>query len=297
MTDRRPSMVEHRSTVGSWRFISRDPHPWLRPYVIGISAFEGVDRPTGLGLGSPSAELVISLGGWSEWLPRGRSKGEFRTGEPFISGLREVSKTYRLEKGYSGILVDLTALGARRVLGTPMSDLANREVEAREVLGAGITDLQGRLVAARGWAERFDELERYVGSRIEASSPCPGEVRVAWESIAASRGRVRIDALSRAAALGSRRMRDLFKVEFGLSPKRLVDLVRFDHAIALATREPDLSWSAVAYRAGYYDQAHLINDVRARTGLAPTACRQELAPERWMAGPDRPPGALSGVVA
>lgn len=290
-------MVEHRSAVGFWRFISRDPHPWLRPYVIGISAFEGVHRPVGHGLGSPSAELVFSLGGWSAWSSPGQATDAFKTDEPFISGLRECSKCYSLEDGYSGILVDLTPLGARRVLGVPMSNVANREVEAREIVGACVTRLQHRLLAASGWAERFDELERFVGSRIEMSSPCAGGVRVAWDALVESRGRIRIDDLSRAAAMGSRRMRDIFKAEFGLSPKRLADLVRFDHAIALATRKPDLSWSEVAYRAGYYDQAHLINDLRDRTGLTPTALRHDLAPERWMAGPDRPPGAIQGVVA
>lgn len=297
MTERRLSAVEHRSTVGSWRFISRDIDPWLRPYVIGISAFEGVDRPSGHGLGSPSAELVVSLGGWSEWSARGQPNDDFRTEKPFLSGLRESSKTYKLEKGFSGILVDLTALGARRVIGAPMFTLANREVEASEILGTGITALHHRLLAVRGWEERFDELERYVGSRIEASPPCPCEIRQAWEATVACRGKMRIGAFGRTSSMGSRWMRELFKREFGLPPKRLAELVRFDHAIALATRRPELSWSSVAYQAGYYDQAHLINDVRARTGLSPTALRSELAPDRWMAGPDRPPGAIPDVVA
>lgn len=60
----------------------------------------------------------------------------------------------------------------------------------------------------------------------------------------------------------------------GLSPKRMARLVRFDHAAALLSRPATGGLAGVAAAAGYYDQSHFTNDVRAFTGLTP---RQLLA--------------------
>ena len=46
----------------------------------------------------------------------------------------------------------------------------------------------------------------------------------------------------------------------GLTPKELVRITRFQPALALARAHPELSWSAVASRAGYYDHAHLVHE-------------------------------------
>jgi methylphosphotriester-DNA--protein-cysteine methyltransferase len=52
----------------------------------------------------------------------------------------------------------------------------------------------------------------------------------------------------------------LFREEVGLTPKQLLRITRFQRALGIARMEPTLSWSAVAVRAGSFDQAHLIHE-------------------------------------
>ncbi len=77
--------------------------------------------------------------------------------------------------------------------------------------------------------------------------------------------------LAREAGVGTRRLQALFSDRVGMSPKMLMRLTRFQRALRVARERADLSWSAVAAEAGYYDQPHLNHDCREIAGCAPSA--------------------------
>ena len=64
-----------------------------------------------------------------------------------------------------------------------------------------------------------------------------------------------------------RRLVARFREEIGLPPKAVARLFRFEHALELA--DGGAGWAEVAVAAGYYDQAHLINEFRSITGITP----------------------------
>jgi AraC-like DNA-binding protein len=78
-----------------------------------------------------------------------------------------------------------------------------------------------------------------------------------------------VRALARHAGLGVRRVQALFRDEVGLSPKQLHRIHRYQRALAIHRAEPSLTWSAIASRAGYHDQAHLNHDSRDIAGRTP----------------------------
>jgi AraC-like DNA-binding protein len=45
--------------------------------------------------------------------------------------------------------------------------------------------------------------------------------------------------------------------------------------VRVADAEPEPAWADLAYDAGYYDQAHLIREVRALSGLTPVRLHAE----------------------
>jgi transcriptional regulator GlxA family with amidase domain len=96
------------------------------------------------------------------------------------------------------------------------------------------------------------------------------EVVRSWERIVASRGQVRVGDLAAEVGWSQRHLATRFGDSLGLSPKRMARLARFDHAKALLAGPGTRGLADVAARAGYYDQAHLTNDVREYSGLSPT---------------------------
>jgi len=87
--------------------------------------------------------------------------------------------------------------------------------------------------------------------------------------VAERRDALSVRAVARETGLGVRRVQQLFRDDVGLSPKQLHRITRFQRAIALARAQSRLTWSAVASRAGYYDQAHLIHESRDIAGCTP----------------------------
>lgn len=69
-----------------------------------------------------------------------------------------------------------------------------------------------------------------------------------------------------------RSLRDRVYRDAGLSPKRLLRVLRLHGALRAAWGH-DEPWSAIAYMAGYADQAHLTREMRALLGETPTAWR------------------------
>lgn len=84
-----------------------------------------------------------------------------------------------------------------------------------------------------------------------------------------SRGRVRVDSLASELGWSRKRLWSRFRSQIGLTPKRAVRLVRFDHAAHLLAAGN--AAARVAAASGYADQAHLHREVAAFTGMTPTA--------------------------
>jgi AraC-like DNA-binding protein len=69
----------------------------------------------------------------------------------------------------------------------------------------------------------------------------------------------------------------LFRDQVGIAPKLFARLVRFDRVMSEARSGRSRSWAELALACGYYDQAHLVRDVRHFTGLTPTEARASLS--------------------
>jgi AraC-like DNA-binding protein len=76
--------------------------------------------------------------------------------------------------------------------------------------------------------------------------------------------------------VSERHLRRVFREALGLGPKEFAQLQRFHRALHAAQSSHYASWASIAVASGYYDQAHLIADFRALTGVTPRALLGEL---------------------
>lgn len=75
--------------------------------------------------------------------------------------------------------------------------------------------------------------------------------------------------LSRRLSISERQLRRRFERTIGLRPSSYARIARVQRAVRLALRH-GWTWTAVAYEAGFSDQAHLAREVRALTGYRPS---------------------------
>lgn len=97
-------------------------------------------------------------------------------------------------------------------------------------------------------------------------------------------GAITIDDLAKRHCIGFRSLERVFKNNVGLSPKELSKIIRFQSVMRrLKDKNFDDSFLELAFEMGYYDQSHLVNEIRAFTGRTPSQLHMLL--QRWFAVP------------
>ncbi|HEX2104230.1 MAG TPA: DUF6597 domain-containing transcriptional factor [Solirubrobacteraceae bacterium] len=169
--------------------------------------------------------------------------------------------------GAAAVGVRFRVGAAGGALGVPARDLLDRSVGLDELWGAAAAELAERLAGAPDARAALAMLAAAVARRLpERDGPDP-LVRAAAARAASSD--MPVDALGPAVGLGERQLRRRFDDAVGYGPKTLQRILRFQRFLAIAQRENDLA--AVAFAAGYADQAHLTRECRRLAGLPPAA--------------------------
>ncbi|MDQ3998075.1 MAG: helix-turn-helix domain-containing protein, partial [Gemmatimonadota bacterium] len=107
-----------------------------------------------------------------------------------------------------------------------------------------------------------------------------------------TRGTLSIRALAAELGVTRQHLARSFAQHVGLSPKMLARIVRTRGVVDRARAAADVDWSSVALDAGYYDQSHLIAEVKKLTGLPPAAWLGRFHFSKTFRPP---PATLSGV--
>ncbi|MGP3933475.1 helix-turn-helix domain-containing protein [Nonomuraea sp. KM88] len=160
----------------------------------------------------------------------------------------------------------ISPMVAHAVLGAS-SELGGTVAALDDLWGREAVRTHERLRAAGSWEERFAIAEAALARRYDAGRAVAPEVTFCWEQMVASRGRVRIERLVAEIGWSRKRLWSRFRAQVGLTPKRVAQLIRFDHAAhRLAAGH---GAALVAAESGYTDQSHLHRDVMAFAGVTP----------------------------
>ncbi|SBT50595.1 helix-turn-helix domain-containing protein [Micromonospora auratinigra] len=125
--------------------------------------------------------------------------------------------------------------------------------------------------------ERCRRVDDLLLARAPEPDPAATEATRLVEEIRADRSVLRVTALARRHGVTTRRLQRLFTDHVGVSPKWVIRRYRLQEAIEQAAGGP-LDWSRVAVDLGYADQAHLVREFTAVTGVSPAAYARSLAP-------------------
>ncbi|WP_205513986.1 helix-turn-helix transcriptional regulator [Longitalea arenae] len=140
-----------------------------------------------------------------------------------------------------------------------LHELTNTTVEFEKELVPEITSTKGHFVQA------FD---RFFLSRMAAPKQ---SILPVITSINNCKGHITVDALARLHFISKRQLERHFKQQTGLSPKAFINFVRFELAFKNIKKfHSQKSLLEIAFDSGYYDHAHLSNDIKRYTGLAPS---------------------------
>jgi AraC-like DNA-binding protein len=152
--------------------------------------------------------------------------------------------------------------------GVPAYRLTERRTRLRDLVPEDAACLEGRLVGTQTVEKRFDVLEEFLLQRV-VGMQIDSRVQNALKGIEDRGGQIGMVQLARECQVSCRHLNRLLRNWVGFSPKRLARIMRFQALLQRMEVSPLDSSARVAAELGYFDQAHLTNEVGRFAGASP----------------------------
>jgi AraC-like DNA-binding protein len=173
----------------------------------------------------------------------------------------------------------------------PASTTADLLVPLDELWGGDGRVMRERLLEARTPAAKFAALEAVLLAR--APRPVTLDPAIGYAVSLLERGSA-VAAVAVRLGWTGKQLTRRFTERVGLTPKRFARVRRFQRLVHAVPLDGTADWARLAAEHGYHDQAHLVHEFRAFSGLAPTAYAPRSAVDRnhvpFFTSADRPAG-------
>jgi len=259
---------------GWWEMAFRDPHPGLSSYIRGICGYEENSPAPLCRREAPAGTvtLILGLGDPIEIKQMSHSP----TPHPgvvtsFVAGLHQGFALVESRR-QRGVQLDLTPLGAYRLLGLPMSEIANRVVALDDLRGRAVTELAEQLAGTPDWSEQFALIDRMLLGWADDGPVPDAAVTWAWNQLAQTDGRTPVGRLAEEIGWSRRHLAARFREQVGLAPKPTARVLRFRRATELLLRaRPGTTITDVAMACGYADHSYMTREFQSLAGCTPSA--------------------------
>jgi len=168
------------------------------------------------------------------------------------------------------VAVDFRFGGASSLFRPPLSEVRDQLVDLEHLWGRDAAALRERLLEAPTPAAKLAFLEAALFDHL--AGPREPDAAMRFAATTLERGASVSEVAARLGLLPKTFVRR-FREQAGLAPKRYSRVRRLQCVLRLIGDPDTANWADLAAHHGYADQAHLIHDFRALTGMAPTACR------------------------
>ena len=257
------------------------PSATLAPFMRRATAYtvQGTGLSRQRELPNGSAVLVFNLGSELRVEDTAGKLHRFPHPTVFYSGPSDRYIVTETDGAQEGMVVELTLPGARRLLGRPLDELADRMIPLGDLLGPRTDEILGKIIEAPSPAARLGLLEAAIEARIAAADDRTRDLECAWNLQHAGGGRIPITELADAVGCSRKHLSVRFDREFGMPPKLLARILRFDRAIRIVRSGEVTSWSDLAAQCGFADQAHMAREFVTFAGDPPTALLRRRLPD------------------
>lgn len=256
--------------------MERAPHPRLRGFVDSYTGYRVDGMAPGMHAGLPSGSLTFIVS-FDDPLDVAMRSDDADRQEiwAMVAGLHRVPARVRHEGRQHGVQLRITPLGADALFGVPAGALGSTLVGLDDVAPTFANELVDRLSSTDQWRTRFAILDEILLRALHETTGVSVEMQRAWDLLRRAHGDHSVDALASDVGLSRRHFSQKFKSTFGLTPKVMARILRFERAQKMIRLPTQPSLASVAAVCGYADQAHMTREWSEFAGAPPTAWIQD----------------------
>ena len=255
------------------------PHPGLQEYILNISTVdvilpEGIKDVVTPYPPTPFQSLMFYC---NNPVSMGRiDQGNFGK-QPLtvLVGPQFSRVNIKVHSRLSAIRVDFLPGGMYRMLGIPMHELFDGGFDALDFFGAEIKSINERLQHIVNLEEGKYIVEKFLLNQVKGLKeilPFDSAMLILMKN----NGNMAIKKTASLSCLSLKQFERKCKERIGMNPKMYARILKFSIAYRLHETFPLLSWTKIAYEAGYYDQMHMIRDFKLFAGVNPSVIERQL---------------------
>ncbi len=166
--------------------------------------------------------------------------------------------------------------------GMALHEFTNKAISLDALFEASFISRVQNCVSENNIATLLSITNAYLTKQLNRRNQSSKEAILTYavQCIQAEKGAANLDAITRRCHISYRYLQQIFLDYVGVSPKQLIRIMRFQHALQHLTRrqaafqqansESTISLTELTYQTGYYDQAHFIREFKSFTGLTPS---------------------------
>ncbi|MEM8923726.1 MAG: helix-turn-helix domain-containing protein [Actinomycetota bacterium] len=252
--------------------VAQAPHPRIGPFVAEYVGYRlsGFAPGTYVGMPSRFITFVVPFGDPLD-VSTGPGDADRERYWGLLAGLHSHPAMIHHQGDQHGVELAVTPLGATALFGLPAAELASSHVHLDQVAPQWADEMIERLTEAESWQARWAVVDHVLTRFVREDARLAPQLEQAWTVLAASHGATRVDQLARDVGWSRRHLNRRFQAEYGLTPKVMGRVFRFEQTQKLLRRPDRPSLSTVAALCGYADQAHLTREWNQFAGIPPSA--------------------------
>jgi AraC-like DNA-binding protein len=242
------------------------PNAELASLISSFYRFEYQGAPTGELERADRAQFRFYLNGNSEYR---FAKGNVDSGHPVtIVGPTTAPCTTWAHGNVSIFGWGITPAGWAALMGTQAGRWTDRAFDARIIFGRPIMELHQALSACSNLKEQVALAQRAATEIYKNTDTTPFEFTAVVDNWLASNPDPQISDLVAQTGLSARQLERLTRRFYGMPPKMLSRKYRALRAAHILASGDSLDDSSLGF--AFYDQSHLIREVKQFTGLTPS---------------------------
>lgn len=174
----------------------------------------------------------------------------------------------QMRKGAGVIAICFHPGMAYPFIHVPMYKLSDMIIDLADVWDMTLTELEEEIAESDNNQTRIQQVQKYLLKKLGHVKDdlyvlhCLKQVQLSEAMIPAGK-------LADDTGLSQRHLSRKFQDHVGLSPKEYLRVSRFIFSLSNLKKYPVLSLTEIAFKSGYYDQAHFVRDYKDFTGHTP----------------------------
>ncbi|NDI34192.1 helix-turn-helix domain-containing protein [Chengkuizengella sediminis] len=235
-------------------------------------------------------ELIINFGGFHKAMVEPSKPMNFQINkEAWIVGLHTQHLLVESLGDSNMIGIRFKPGGGSAFFNFSMKELESKIIDMSLIWSSFVKEARERVYEEEDINKQFIILEELLLKKLKDNEDRFKIIVPALYKINKMQIDTTIQSISKEIGVSQKHLIQKFNENIGLTPNKLMRVLRFHQVLNTIDPSKDVSWLEIALTNHYYDQAHFNKDFLAFTGMSPTeyiSSRKEIYGEQLQKGED-----------